>query len=342
MRLEEDSTSGAQAFSVVDLSVLAGSYATDATCPMLLDASIVPVLHKRFNLPPPGPSPPAFIIADAGTKGVGLFATRDIPAGALILVERPIIVVPAIVPFPRKTVAYAALLPHLSQAARAALLGLTNCKPPSECGPVEGIVWTNASQIDLPILSPTAAEYGGVFPHSAARTIGRLCDLSTTLKWDLASFSIAMYAQRAHAAGEELHIQYIDVLVPRAARRTQLARSYGFECARAHYTQPDDAARAALAAWPQTREFLPWTTDLLLADDAGMQIPFLEEIALSFALLGDARGFRVWAQRVVKLCSAQDPEGAGEFTAWMKSPQTFRLWGWRAKQRRLLDKQLGG
>ncbi|KAJ7496739.1 hypothetical protein FB451DRAFT_1386107 [Mycena latifolia] len=357
MRLKEDAlqswTSGAQTFSVVNLSLPRPDATSETTCSMLLDASMIPLLPKRFKPPLSGPSTPAFIIADAGRKGAGLFATRDIPAGALVLVEQPLIVVPAIVPFPYQTDPYAALPPRLPQASRDAFFALTNCKPPSECGRVEGIVWTNASQIDLPTpdeMSPTATEYGGVFP-----TLSRAnhsCDLSTTLKWDLASFSIALYAQRPHRAGEEIHIQYIDVLAPHAVRHAQLAR-YGFTCDCAHCTFPDDVARAALCSPPS--RFLPWTTDLRRADDAvivaniraldlvaqeglyALQVPFLEEIALSYALLGDTPHFRLWAQKVVQLCAVQDPERAAEFDAWMKGPRTFRLWGWRAKQRLLRD-----
>ncbi|KAJ6590038.1 hypothetical protein DFH09DRAFT_1359060 [Mycena vulgaris] len=316
---------------------------------MLLDASMIPLLPKRLHPPPPEPSTPAFIVADAGSKGAGLFATRDIPAGAVILVEQPLIVVPAIVPFPRKADAYAALLPRLSQSSRDTLLALTNCKPPSECGPIEGIARTNASQIDLPTppeMSSNVTEYGGVFP-----TLSRAnhsCDLSTTLKWDLASFSIALYAQRAHCAGEEIHIQYVDVLAPCAVRRAQLAR-YGFTCECVHCVRPDDDARAVLGTWPP--RFLPWATDLRRADDAmitanrralalieqeglhALQVPFVEEIALSYALLGDELQFREWAQQVVDLCAGQDPERAEEFAAWMASPRMFKLWGWRAKQR---------
>ncbi|KAJ7725636.1 hypothetical protein DFH07DRAFT_758569 [Mycena maculata] len=319
---------------------------------MLLDASIIPLLPKHLNPPPAGPSIPAFIVADAGPKGRGLFALRDIPAGALILAEQPLLVVPALAP----PFAYDSLLPRLSPAARATLLALSNCKPPDACGAVEGIVWTNASQVDLPTpptMAPAAREYGGVFA-----TISRAnhsCDLRTTLKWDPASFTASLYAQRAILAGEEITHQYVDVLAPRATRRAQLAR-YGFECMCAHCALPlaaSDAAREELRTW-HTRHsrFLHWATDLRAPDDAllsantralaliaqeglhALQVPFLEEMALAYALLGDEARFREWAGHVVVLCAAQDPERAAEFAAWMKSPRTVRLWGWRAKQRR--------
>lgn len=65
----------------------------------------------------------------------------------------------------------------------------------------------------------------------------------------------------------------------------------------------------------------------------GMQVPFIEEIALSYAVLGDELRFREWAQQVVDLCAGQDPERASKFAGWMAEPQSYKEWGWRAKQR---------
>lgn len=167
-----------------------------------------------------------------------------------------------------------------------------------------------------------------------------------------------MYALRDVHAGEEIHNQYIDVLAPRDERRAQLAR-YGFECMCVHCDLPDasavarsDAARAELRDWRQLHpRFLPWSTDMCRADDTiivsnlralalidqeglyGMQIPFMEEIALSYAVLGDEPQFREWAQKVVDLCAGQDPERAAKFSGWMADPHTYKQWGWRAKQR---------
>ncbi|KAJ7736866.1 hypothetical protein B0H16DRAFT_1730611 [Mycena metata] len=324
---------------------------------MLLDASIISLLPKHLNPPPPGPATPAFIIADAGSKGAGLFALRDIPAGALILVDQPILVVPAIAP----TGAYDVLLPRLPKTSRDALFALTNAKSASECGIFEGVVWTNASQIDLPASTgdSNVSEYGAVFP--VLSRANHSCSLSTTLKWDPGSFSAALYAQRTLRAGEEIHHPYIDVLAPRAVRRVQLADRYNFHCACPHCDVPDataaasDAARAELHTWLSRPSFqLPcyWSHwDLRRADDAdaanlralalagqegldALRVMLTEEIALGCALLGDEARFCVWAAQVAELCEGYDPVRATEFRAWEASPQTtFRLWGWRAKQR---------
>ncbi|KAJ6520729.1 hypothetical protein B0H19DRAFT_1270157 [Mycena capillaripes] len=332
-------------------------------CAMLLDGPVVPLLTRTLHPPPPSPTPPAFYVADAGIKGAGMFAARDIPAGGLILVDRPIAVVPSNTNSSWKREAFDALLPRISQPSRDALLALANCKPLSEFPVVEGIALTNAIQIDLPVpLLATPQEYGGVFPYVSRAN--HSCGLNSAVKWDPASFSVSMYALRPVRAGEEIHNQYIDVLAPRAERRAELAR-YGFECMCVHCDVPDaaavgrsDAARAELRDWRSIHpRFLPWSTDLCRADDAiivsnlralalieqeglhGLQVPFIEEIALSYAVMGDEPRFREWAQKVVDLCVGQDPDRAAKFAGWMAEPRTYKRWGWRGKQRQILDNE---
>ncbi|KAF8206278.1 hypothetical protein K438DRAFT_1963352 [Mycena galopus ATCC 62051] len=333
---------------------------------MLLDAPVVPLLPRELLKPPQSPAPPAFYVADAGIKGAGMFAARDIPAGGVILVDQPVAVVPGpslVGGSPWKREAFDALLPRISQISRDNLLALANIKPLSESPVVEGIALTNAVQIDLPV-PPLAAlqDYGGVFPHISRAN--HTCGLNSAIKWDLSSFSATMYALRPVRAGEEIHNEYIDVLAPHAQRRAQLAR-YGFECLCVHCDLPDadavarsDAARIELRNWRHLHpRFLPWSTDMCRTDDAiivsnlraldlieqeglyGLQVPFMEEIALSYAVLGDEPRFREWAQKVVDLCVGQDPERATKFAGWIADPQSYKQWGWRAKQRQLLDKE---
>ncbi|KAJ7747743.1 hypothetical protein B0H16DRAFT_916054 [Mycena metata] len=318
-------TWGTQTFVVENAAISDG----EDTCAMLLDAPVVPLLPKTLQIPPPGPNPPTFFVADAGIKGAGMFAARDIPAGALILVDRPIAVVPSNVDSPWKREAFDALLPRISDIERDRLLALANCKPLSEFPLVEGIALTNAFQISLPV-PPTATpqEYGGVFPDISRAN--HSCGLNIAVKWDPASFSASLYALRPIRTGEEIFNQYIDVLAPRADRRAQLAR-YGFTCMCAHCDLPDaaavarsDAARTELRDWRHLHpRFLPWSLDACRADDTiivsnrralalieqeglyGMQVPFMEEIALSYAVMGDeARFLRVGAEGGRVVCGA--------------------------------------
>ncbi|KAK7033236.1 SET domain-containing protein [Favolaschia claudopus] len=360
---------GAQAFVIENAPIcdLDDTENPDSTaCAMLLDLPLVPLLSRPLLEPPPSPTPRNFFIADAGIKGAGMFAVelaRDIPAGGLILVDRPIAVVPSSVTAEWKREAFDALIPRISPVSREALLALANCKPLEECPVVEGIALTNAFQIDLPVPPLAAAqEYGGVFPNISRAN--HRCGLNTAIKWDLASFSVSMYALRPVRTGEEIHNQYIDVLATRAERRAQLAR-YDFECTCPHCDLADedavarsDAARAELRDWRQLHpRFLPWSMDMCRPDDTiidsslraldlieqeglyGMQVPFIEDVALSYAVLGDESQFREWAQKIVDLCSGQDPTRAAKFARWIENPQSYKEWGWRAKQRLVLDKR---
>ncbi|KAJ7188893.1 hypothetical protein C8R46DRAFT_1244109 [Mycena filopes] len=357
-------TCGTQTFVIHNAPISDGEDAspTATACAMLLDSPIVPLLPTMFKTPPPR-HPATFSVADTGTMGAGMFAVQDIPAGGLILVDRPIVVVPSSVESSWTREAFDALLPRISPISRDILLDLANCKPLAECPVVQGIALTNASQIELPV-PPNAApqEYGGVFPHICRAN--HSCGLNTTSKWDPASFSTSMYALRPIHAGEEIFNQYIDVLAPRAERRAHLAR-YGFTCMCAHCDLPDaaavarsDAARLELRDWRQLHQrFAPWSTDLCRADDAlvvshqraltliaqeglyGLQVPFMEEIALSYAVMGDEARFCEWAQKVVNLCVGLDPRRAVKFAGWIADPRTYERWGWRAKQRLIMDKQ---
>jgi hypothetical protein len=135
---------------------------------ILLDVRMVPLLPKTLVQKQP-PLQPFFEIKSAGDKGAGMFATQDIPAGALILVEHPVIITPASIPLPDRSGAYKALFNRLLPAARQQLLTMTNCRALEECSTTEeGIARTNGTGIDLafpPSMSkdPKIKEYGAVF-----------------------------------------------------------------------------------------------------------------------------------------------------------------------------------
>ena len=137
-------------------------------CSVLLDARMVSLLPKSL-VQKHLPLQPLFEIKDAGDKGAGMFATHDIPAGALILIEHPVIITPASIPLPDKSGAYRTLFDRLPPTARQELLTMTNCRTPEECSTLEeGIARTNGTGIDLafpPSMSkdPAVKEYGAVF-----------------------------------------------------------------------------------------------------------------------------------------------------------------------------------
>jgi len=152
---------------------------------------------------------------------------------------------------------------------------------------------------------------------------------------------------------------YTDISASREARQEKLRRLYGFDCRCTYCDLPDDKAiargdlsRAKLRNWRHTNPgYLKWSTDLCRADDViikshqealdlieqegmyGLQCLYMEEIMLSYALLGDEAQFRDWAQKLSNLCTFQDPELAADLRKWLDNPMSMKKWAWRKKQR---------
>jgi hypothetical protein len=149
------------------------------TSAVLLDSFIASNLPSR--LPSRShltPSPSPYEIKDAGPdKGFGMFATRHIPAGALILVEHPAIVTPAALPpatdAEERVSLYHALSQHLRLEDREELQTMANCRTVEQCPTVEeGVAWTNGTAVSLPLppaidvneaSDPKTREYGATF-----------------------------------------------------------------------------------------------------------------------------------------------------------------------------------
>jgi hypothetical protein len=152
---------------------------------------------------------------------------------------------------------------------------------------------------------------------------------------------------------------YTDVTAPREVRRAKLRRLYGFDCGCTYCDLPDeesilrsDIARAKLRDWRHTHPgYLKWSTDLCRADDVviqshqkalklieqegmqGLQCLYLEEIVLSYAVLGEESEFRVWAERLLELCTVQDRDLTKDLEKWLANPKSMKKWAWRKKQR---------
>jgi hypothetical protein len=116
------------------------------------DAKIINILPKQFN-PRPSALENAYRIAAAPGKSLGMFAARDIPAGALILSEYPLFVFPNIVPLGpslSRDEFFKMLFDRIKPDVRDRALSLSNSKPREVCGEEEGIVRTNGFMVHLP------------------------------------------------------------------------------------------------------------------------------------------------------------------------------------------------
>ncbi|KAF8891860.1 hypothetical protein BD779DRAFT_1670803 [Infundibulicybe gibba] len=295
---------------------------------MLLDPAMIPLLPENPRSPPPPPTR-TFTISSAGGRGAGMFATVDIPAGALIHVEHPVFIAPAILHIPE---AYEAMSRSLTSKTRADFLAMANCRRPDECCAEEGILRTNAIGLELAFpeemkSKSEAAEYGGVFLN--INRSNHSCGPNAAHKWDWASLSLSFYSLRPIRAGEEIMNVYTDFTAPRQTRRELLLQKYRFicDCPWCSLQDPSLIARSDRA-----RAELP----LELMEQEGMHgymSLYLEEIAMCYAFLGDEKGFELWARRAMTLCAVPDPKQAADFARWLNNPKSFKNWAWRKKQR---------
>lgn len=137
----------------------------------LLDIGVKDLLPAVMPAPSsPSPKGMTFQICKSeGKNGLGMVAAQNIPAGGLIVVERPILVVPYIIAlqtYPESEF-YTALLRRLSPETVARFTALANCKPAAECDAVEGIMRTNAIAINLNVPDvphPELATHRAIFP----------------------------------------------------------------------------------------------------------------------------------------------------------------------------------
>ncbi|KAI0821912.1 SET domain-containing protein [Trametes gibbosa] len=172
-------------------------------------------------------SPPYKISSAPLTDGVGLFATRALPKGAVILCESPMFTQ---APSPTRT--NSTVMAALSQCTRdeqRQYFNLANAYKTSTAGPrallpALGIFETNS----LPCGKTRGGRRAGIF-LTAAR-LNHSCRPNVARVWDQDTHQMTFRALRDVAEGEELCMNYVDVLGTRAQRAEELRTSFGFEC----------------------------------------------------------------------------------------------------------------
>jgi hypothetical protein len=132
------------------------------------DAKILNLFPSRFNTRPVVPGN-AYKISPVAGKGLGMFAAKDIPAGAVVLSENPVIVFPSVMGLgmsvSREEI-FKMMFDRLAPDVRARALSLKNSKPAHVCGKEEGILRTNGMGLDLAapkIANPPATGHSGTF-----------------------------------------------------------------------------------------------------------------------------------------------------------------------------------
>jgi hypothetical protein len=202
---------------------------TATTCLFITSRSAA-VLHSTTYFRSPSPpalslasSPPLYEQRSTSSKGIGLFATKDVPAGSLVLQDRPLLVFDS-ERGPSRNQANAVFthaLSYLRRDLQAQFLGLTTCFAGSET------IWGRIETNGAPIINlegagdaADAVTYTGVFPIFSR--INHACDANVMSEFDLDSFSVGVRTTRAVKRGEELCATYVIPFQKRRERREEL------------------------------------------------------------------------------------------------------------------------
>ena len=200
------------------------------------------------------------------------------------------------------------------------------------------------------------------------------CGPNIGVQWNLAKLTLSLYALRPIREGEEIHKTYLNPALPRATRVAILQKNYRFLCdcpwcnirkagdaveddnftaAELKLIEDSDQRRAALGSWVSRHlGYKKWYADLARPDDLvitshlealalieqegmhGMQLLFIEELAMCYASLGNVEEFKRWGERVIALAQVPDPLMAKKFEEWLIDPKKrMKKWAWRKRQR---------
>ncbi|KAJ7072810.1 hypothetical protein C8F01DRAFT_1105298 [Mycena amicta] len=286
------------------------------------------------------PGPPSFRVGPSPGKGSGLFATRPLRQGELIMDERPLLVSLRGIPTSQTTRALQLaefekqleiVLDHMRPADRDAFMALANCHTTDGSGPIAGRARTNAialTGLTPPGITGPLAHYSSI-PHYISR-MNNDCSPNTASNFIDASLSYTVYAARDIAEGEEITLAYTDVF-DTAAQRQAVLNGYKFVCTCAACLDPttSDRNRAAIASFIPTVHM--WAVNSSLSDDWLIekcleQIVLIEQEKLehdpryhaalqaimeAYICLGDTSKASEWAARAQKCSWAANVERMG-------------------------------
>ncbi|KAF8513962.1 hypothetical protein JB92DRAFT_2811742 [Gautieria morchelliformis] len=300
------------------------------------------------SLPTPRPS---YEIRDAPGKGLGVFATRNIAFGEIIVVERPLIVMPLLLLCsPGRTEAerkentqltIAALVASLNPDDRRTFFSLSNCKKTLDLGEIFGIIMTNAIKLPVPCVPET---YACVCP-----TISRVnhsCGPNTAFTFDMKTFSMCLQAGRDIPVSTEITASYCTETLSRVERLRELDEKYDFTCTCSYCARPSaasDRARMELQNWEATHPtFKQWLAtpnrdpDALLLSSArallmikkegieiGNSIVHYQNIAAVYAAKGDAAKMKYWLWKLILAHPLDDNRDVAvtRYVHWISDPE---------------------
>ncbi|KAJ3797852.1 hypothetical protein GGU11DRAFT_43970 [Lentinula aff. detonsa] len=180
---------------------------------------------------------------------LGMVAQTFIPQGGVILVERPVIVVPTDMEVDASVVGldeaesqsdlYGALFSRLDSQVRKEVLALKDCSASPNALTTRGIFHTNALDVRLEVNNRQKFQerkYKALFLKTSR--CNHSCGPNAVWRFDRSSFTLTLSAVRAIHSGEEITISYINPFLPRHTRRTQLQSKWNFVCHCTHCDAP--------------------------------------------------------------------------------------------------------
>ncbi|KAF8995749.1 hypothetical protein BDQ17DRAFT_1430141 [Cyathus striatus] len=209
-----------------------------------------PKFPRQLN---PTIHPVSYDIRNTKSTGYGMFATRPLKVGDLILIERPLMVLPINTDLsgvdecpelfrnvlkqvqgskatpmgimePMLEVAFG----RMTKENQEAFLALANAHTNDGTTRLSAIWRTNTFAIsDIGELGDENDQYGMVLKEMSR--INHSCRPNCTYSFDTASFSFELRVSRAIAQGEEIFFCYCEPNVPTVQRQAEL-KPYGFSC----------------------------------------------------------------------------------------------------------------
>lgn len=156
-----------------------------------------------------------FAIKEIIGKGTGIIATREIKRGERVLIEKPLI------RHARNFDDFDIIKTYdkLAKKEKAQISELCNVRP-ARIHPIIGIIWTNSISI--------SRQESGLF--ITASRFNHACVPNACHSWNSDLTAITIHATADIREGEEITNSYLEGAGSWAARRTVLARDFGFNC----------------------------------------------------------------------------------------------------------------
>ncbi|KAG6293351.1 hypothetical protein E4U09_003030 [Claviceps aff. purpurea] len=183
-----------------------------------------------------------YALQDVPGKGKGLIATRKLPRGTRIIVERPLISILADMDDGRRRRFIRQQVEALSNDQRHAFLSMHNIHRFDD---VEdqylGIFSTNA------LSTLESVVYNDDQPREAvfleASRINHDCDNNALHEWNARIKQHTVHTIRDIDAGEEITISYVELLEKRESRQKTLRELFGFTCSCRLCSLPDEQSQ---------------------------------------------------------------------------------------------------